>query len=64
MEQEVEAQVPHGSVDQRVNETEAGELLDRLSLIESQPLAHRAQGFEQLHDELVAELQRSDHERA
>lgn len=42
----------------------AGELLDRIGLIEAQPLAQRAQGFEQLHDELVAELQRSDHEKA
>lgn len=39
-------------------------LLDRLGLIEAQPLEDRARGFEQLHDELVAELQRSDHERA
>ncbi|MBK0419880.1 hypothetical protein JD276_12650 [Leucobacter sp. CSA1] len=35
-------------------------LLDRVGLIESQPLAQRAAGFEQLHDELLAELQRSD----
>lgn len=37
-----------------------GELLDRIGLIESQPLAQRAEGFEQLHDELLTELQRSD----
>ncbi len=37
-------------------------LLDRLGLIESQPLDQRARGFEQLHDELLAELQRSDHQ--
>ncbi|GAB2562703.1 hypothetical protein [Leucobacter ruminantium] len=37
-----------------------GELLDRIGLIESQPLAQRAAGFEQLHDELLTELQRSD----
>lgn len=37
-----------------------GELLDRIGLIESQPLAQRAAGFEQLHDELLAELQRGD----
>lgn len=37
-----------------------GELLDRIGLIEAQPLAQRAAGFEQLHDELLAELQRSD----
>lgn len=35
-------------------------LLDKLGLIESQPLEHRARGFEQLHDELLQELQRSD----
>lgn len=39
-------------------------LLDRLALIESQPLDRRAQGFEQLHDELLQELQRSDNEGA
>ncbi|MFC5338890.1 hypothetical protein [Leucobacter denitrificans] len=39
-------------------------LLDRLELIESQPLEHRAAGFEQLHDALLAELQRSDHDGA
>ncbi len=36
-------------------------LLGRIELIESQPLAQRAAGFEQVHDELLAELQRSDH---
>lgn len=41
-----------------------GELLDRIGLIESHPLEDRARGFEQLHDELVTELQRSDHEKA
>lgn len=37
-------------------------LLGRLELIESQPLDQRAQGYDQLHDELLAELQRSDHD--
>lgn len=41
-----------------------GELLDRLGIIESQPLDQRARGFEQLHDELMQELQRSDNEVA
>lgn len=36
-------------------------LWGRIELIEAQPLAHRASGFEQLYDELLAELQRSDH---
>lgn len=36
-------------------------LLGRLDVIEAQPLAQRAAGFEQLHDELLAELQRGDH---
>lgn len=36
-------------------------LVDRIGLIEAQPLAERAARFEQLHDELLAELQRSDH---
>lgn len=39
-------------------------LVDRIELIAAQPLAQRAHGFEQLHDELLAELQRSDHEEA
>ena len=39
-------------------------LVDRIELIEAQPLELRAQGFEQLHDELLEELQRSDHEGA
>ncbi|MBL3700876.1 hypothetical protein [Leucobacter luti] len=36
-------------------------LLGRIEIIESQPLQQRAAGFEQLHDELLAELQRGDH---
>jgi hypothetical protein len=36
-------------------------LLGRIELIEAQPLTQRAAGFEQLHDELLAELQRGDH---
>jgi hypothetical protein len=36
-------------------------LLDRIELIESQPLEQRAAQFEQVHDELLAELQRGDH---
>lgn len=37
-------------------------LLGRIEVIESQPLAQRAAGYDQLSDELLAELQRSDHE--
>ena len=48
--------------DRRGGGTDDDGLLDRVSLIESQPLAQRAAGFEQLHDELLAELQRSDQE--
>ncbi|WP_233614176.1 hypothetical protein [Leucobacter edaphi] len=40
--------------------SDEAELLDRVELIEAQPLAQRAAGFEQLHDELLAELQRGD----
>jgi len=36
-------------------------LLGRIELVEAQPLSERAAGFEQLHDELLARLQRSDH---
>ncbi|MFF8817088.1 MULTISPECIES: hypothetical protein [Leucobacter] len=43
---------------------ESDGLLGRIEIIESQPLDKRAQGFEQLHDELLAELQRSDNEGA
>lgn len=39
-------------------------LLGRLEVIEAQPLSHRAAGYEQLAEELLAELQRSDHEHA
>lgn len=36
-------------------------LLGRIELIESQPLEQRAAQFEQMHDELLTELQRGDH---
>jgi hypothetical protein len=36
-------------------------LLGRIELIEAQPLEQRAVQFEQVHDELLAELQRGDH---
>lgn len=42
-----------------VIEAEDG-LLGRIDLIEAQPLHLRAAGFEQLHDELLTELQRGD----
>lgn len=35
-------------------------LLGRIEVIEAQPLADRAKGFDQLAEELLAELQRSD----
>ena len=35
-------------------------LLGRIEVIETQPLEQRAAGFEQVHDELLEELQRSD----
>lgn len=37
-------------------------LLDRIELIESQPLEERAARYQQVHDELLAELERSDRE--
>ena len=40
------------------------ELLSEASLIEAQPLANRARAFEQLYEQLLAELQRSDQESA
>lgn len=36
-------------------------LLGRIELIEAQPLEQRAAQFEQVHDELLSELQRGDH---
>lgn len=42
--------------------TDGDGLLDRIGLIEAQPLDQRARGFEQVHDELLLALQRSDHE--
>lgn len=43
-----------------MSETQGEELLGRIELIEAQPLDQRAAGFEQLHDELLVTLQRSD----
>ncbi|MFC6235295.1 hypothetical protein ACFPZL_09405 [Leucobacter soli] len=37
-------------------------LLSRLEVIDSQPIGQRAAGFDQLAEELLSELQRSDHE--
>ena len=37
-------------------------LLDRIEVIETQPLELRAAGFDQLAEELLAELQRSEAE--
>jgi len=37
-------------------------LVDRIDLIESQPLEQRAAGYDQLAEALLADLQRSDHE--
>ncbi|SJN11072.1 hypothetical protein FM113_10875 [Leucobacter sp. 7(1)] len=48
-----QASVPSGNPEES--------LLSRVEVIEAQPLAQRAAGFEQLHDELLAELQRGDH---
>lgn len=38
----------------------SSELFSTVELIEAQPLETRAQGYEQLHEQLLAELQRSD----
>lgn len=56
--------VPSGGSDATATSHARGDedgLLDRIGLIEAQPLPQRAAGFEQVHDELLAELQRSDH---
>jgi hypothetical protein len=36
-------------------------LVSRLRLIEDQPLEHRAAAYAQVHDELTARLEGSDH---
>lgn len=36
-------------------------LLDRIELIEAQPLERRAASYDQVAEELLADLQRSDH---
>lgn len=39
---------------------DSDELLSRIELIESQRLENRATGYEQLYEEMLADLQRSD----
>ena len=63
-DQDTAANEPARASDAARGSAESDGLLDRIGLIESQPLDHRARGFEQLYDELLAELQRSDHEEA
>lgn len=41
-------------------EAARAELISAVELIEAQPLEARARGYEQLHEQLLAELQRSD----
>lgn len=42
-------------------EREVHALLNRIELIEAQPLEDRSAGYDQLAEELLADLQRSDH---
>ena len=44
-------------------DTADNELLSRLRLIEDQPLDARAEAFAQIHEELQAVLESSDHSR-
>lgn len=44
------------SESEREAENENGALLERLTVIEQQPLESRAEAFQQLHDELQREL--------
>jgi len=39
-------------------------LMSRVEALEAQPLEQRAAGFDRLAEEMLAELQRSDHEGA
>lgn len=41
-------------------ENDRDSLVNRVELIEAQPLADRADMFDQVHNELLQELQRSD----
>ncbi len=43
---------------------DSGGLLGRIEVIEAQPLGQRALHYDQLAEELLTELQRSDHESA
>ena len=56
---EIEDQQASSAPDGADNET--NDVAARVALVEAEPLEQRARGFEQLHDELLAELQRSDH---
>lgn len=43
-----------------MTETQGDGLLGRVEVVEAQPLEQRAAGYVQLHDELLADLQRGD----
>ncbi|MBU3994999.1 MAG: hypothetical protein KKF42_04370 [Actinobacteria bacterium] len=47
---------------ERQANTDEGSLLGRIEVIEAQPLDRRSIGYDQLAEELLSELQRSDHE--
>lgn len=55
------ASADEGLLDESGSQAEDG-LLGRLEVIEAQPLEQRAARFDQLAEELLAELQRSDRE--
>lgn len=41
---------------------DSSQLFEAVSVIEAQPLDQRAAGYDQLAEQLLSELQRSDHE--
>ncbi len=47
---------------ERQAHSDEGSLLGRIEVIEAQPLERRSTGYDQLAEELLSELQRSDHE--
>ncbi len=51
----------HASLKPGGVDNEAKDVAARVALVEAEPLEQRVTRFEQLHDELLAELQRSDH---
>lgn len=55
-------QHPQSTPDHGEGALERAQLFEAVEVIEGQPLEQRAAGYDQLAEQLLAELQRSDHE--